>query len=323
MTDAAFYCVADERYFLGAVAMINSLRLHGHTEPIFLLDRGLRGDQRDLLGREVRFVEGPAEAPPWLQKTIAPLLHPADVIVLIDSDMIVTRPLGRLIDRARGGRLVAFRNDRDRFVPEWGELLDLGTARRGPYISSGLVFMDGGLGEQVLRLLEDRQARVDLDLTFARQNAAGYAFLYPEQDVLNAIIATRLDPDQVDALGNELAPNPPYRGLRLTDEARLRCSHQDGSEPYVLHQFVRKPWLEPMYHGIYSRLFARLLLATDLAIRIPEEHVPLRMRSGIRARAERLVVNVVDLGRWYLGERLPAWGRRRLGSRDGRAAHRP
>ena len=30
MTDAAFYCVADERYFLGAVAMINSLRLVGH-----------------------------------------------------------------------------------------------------------------------------------------------------------------------------------------------------------------------------------------------------------------------------------------------------
>ncbi len=46
---AAFYCVADERYFLGAVGLINSLRLVGHTEPIFLLDCGLTAAQRELL----------------------------------------------------------------------------------------------------------------------------------------------------------------------------------------------------------------------------------------------------------------------------------
>ena len=48
---AAFYCVADERYFLGAVGLINSLRLVGHTEPIFLLDCGLTAAQRRLAGR--------------------------------------------------------------------------------------------------------------------------------------------------------------------------------------------------------------------------------------------------------------------------------
>ena len=31
---AAFYCVADERYFLGAVGLVNSLRLVGHDEPV-------------------------------------------------------------------------------------------------------------------------------------------------------------------------------------------------------------------------------------------------------------------------------------------------
>ena len=50
---AAFYCVADERYFLGAVGLVNSLRLVGHREPIFLLDCGLDDEQRELLGREV------------------------------------------------------------------------------------------------------------------------------------------------------------------------------------------------------------------------------------------------------------------------------
>ena len=38
---AAFYCVADERYFLGAVGMLNSLRLLGHAEPIYVLDCGV------------------------------------------------------------------------------------------------------------------------------------------------------------------------------------------------------------------------------------------------------------------------------------------
>ena len=47
-TPARFYCVADERYFLGAVGMINSLRLQGHAEPIHVLDCGLRPGQREL-----------------------------------------------------------------------------------------------------------------------------------------------------------------------------------------------------------------------------------------------------------------------------------
>ena len=70
----------------------------------------------------------------------------------------------------------------------------------------------------------------------------------------------------------------------IADEGTLRCVHRDGSEPFVLHQFVRKPWLEPMYHGIYSRLLLRLLLADDVAIAVGADAVPLRMRPGARAR---------------------------------------
>ena len=53
MTPAAFYCVADERYFLGAVGLINSLRLVGHDEPVYLLDCGLTDAQRELLAAHV------------------------------------------------------------------------------------------------------------------------------------------------------------------------------------------------------------------------------------------------------------------------------
>ena len=52
---------------------------------------------------------GPRRAPPWLMKTIAPLRHPAEVMVLIDTDMIVTRPFTELIEDAAAGKVAAFR----------------------------------------------------------------------------------------------------------------------------------------------------------------------------------------------------------------------
>jgi len=310
VTGAAFYCVSDERYFLGAVAMINSLRLQGHREPVRLLDRGLSDWQRELLADEVEIVAGGGDTPPWLAKTVAPLERPAEAMVLIDADIVATRNLGELIERAAADRVVVFRNDTDRFVAEWGELLDLGPARRRPYVTSGLVIAGGDTGRMVIELLADRQRRVDIEQTFAGRDLASYPFRYPEQDVLNAILATRVDEERITTMPNRLAANPPYSGLRIVDEPRLRCAYGDGEEPFALHQFVRKPWLEPMYHGIYSRLMARLLLGGDVAIRVGAERVPRRMRNGALARLERAAVDAVDLGRWYLGERLPASIRR-------------
>ncbi len=73
---AAFYCVADERYFLGAVGLINSLRLVGHTEPIYLLDCGLTERPARAARAGGELVDAPADAPPTLLKTIAPLQPP-------------------------------------------------------------------------------------------------------------------------------------------------------------------------------------------------------------------------------------------------------
>jgi hypothetical protein len=305
MSDAAFYCVADSRYFLGAVGMINSLRLQGHGEPIHLLDCGLTADQRRLLGSEATVHDAPEGVAPYLLKTVAPRANPVAVTVLIDADMIATRPLGELIDRVRGGGVVAFENDVQRFVGEWGELLDLGPARPRRYVSSGLVVLGGGVGEEVLGLLDDRQRRVDMGRTFYGTAEPDYPFTYPEQDVLNAILATRVDPDSVTTLPYRLMPNQPFAGLRILDERSVRCAYRDGTEPFVLHHYLFKPWLEPMYHGLYSRLLVRCLLAPDLPIRISEPEVPLRMRSGWLARVERARVGIPDLIGWKVRGLLP------------------
>lgn len=307
----AFYCVADARFFLGAAAMINSLRLLGHTEPVYVLDCGLEPAHRDRLGAEATIVEGPRGAPPWLLKTIAPLRFPADVAILIDADMIATRPLAPLAELAAPGKVVAFENYADRYCAEWGELLGLGPLRRRPYVSSGLVALGAVAGRQVLELLDDGQRGVDIELGFYGEKRRGYPFIYPEQDVLNAILMSAEHEPLTVRLPNRLAPNPPFRDLRLRDVDALRCSYRDGTEPYVVHHFVRKPWLEPTYHSVYSRLLARALLGADVAIRIRPEEVPLRLREGGRARRARAAASTKDFLRWHFGDRVPA----RIGDR--------
>ena len=311
MTETAFYCVADERYFTGAVGLVNSLRLLGHRDPIFLLDCGLTAAQRDLLSAEVELVVSPEDRPPWLLKTVAPLSHPADVMVLLDTDIVATRPLGELFERAAAGRLVAFADPADRFDPDWGELLGLGTPRRGTYVSSAALCVGRELGAEVLGLLADRQSAVDFERSFWRADEPGYPFRFADQDVLNAILATRIGPDRVDALDSRLAPTPPFSGLAVTDEATLRCSYADGAEPFLVHHHVVRPWLEPTHHGVYSRLLRRLLIGDDVAIRVPEEAIPLWLRSGPRAWAHRLRINVGERLRWHVREPL---ARRRAGA---------
>ena len=305
MTETAFYCVADARYFTGAVGLVNSLRLLGHRDPVLLLDCGLTGDQRELLAPEVELVAAPEDRPPWLLKTVAPLERPADVMVLLDTDMVATRPLGELFERAAAGRLVAFTDPANRFDPDWGELLRLSAPRRGgTYVSSAALAVDRDLGAEVLGLLADRQSVVDFEKTFWREDETGYPFRYADQDVLNAILATSVPAERLDALDARLAPTPPFDGLAVADEATLRCAYRDGAEPFLVHHHVVRPWLEPTHHGVYSRLLRRLLIGDDVAIRVPREAIPPWLRSGPRAWAERLRINARERWRWHVREPL-------------------
>jgi hypothetical protein len=292
-TDLAFYCVADSRYFLGAVGMLNSLRLVGHKEPVYVLDCGLEPRQRELLAREATLVEAPNDAPPWLLKTVAPLRHPARVMVLIDADIIVTRSLTDLAERAADSRVIAVENDKQRFVPQWADLLGLPPIRRQTYVSSGLVVAGQPIGRETLTQMSELQGRVDFDQSFWRANVADYPFLYGDQDVLNAILASTIPRDQVIALEYRLAPNPPFTGLRLLDTEDLRCAHRDGSEPYALHHFYRKPWLVRTRSSPYSRLLGRVLLGPDAALRVDAKEVPLRLRPGLRGTLARVAVDIV------------------------------
>jgi hypothetical protein len=301
----AFYCVSDERYFLGAVGLINSLRLVGHTEPIYLLDCGLTEPQRELLDGHVTLVRDQSGTPPWLLKTIAPLRHPAEVMVLIDADMIVTRPLGELIESAGEGDVLAFRTAYERFYPEWGELLDLGELRPGPYLCSGLVVCAGAAGERVLRRVGDRRQAVE-EIAFRDPDPARRGLLFGlDQDVLNAVLASATEPARGVALDHRLAPTPPFAELRIVSAADSHCAYADGSEPYVVHHHGPKPWLGPVPSSVYSRLLARHLLGDGLAIRVPRGWVPRRLRPGLAGGLLRAPVDARDRIGLVLRNRLP------------------
>ncbi len=304
---AALYCVADAGYFLGAVALVNSLRLHGHGEPIYLLDLGLEREQRALLEGEVRLVEAPPGVAPWLAKTIAPLRHPHETMVLIDADMICTRPLGELIERAAAGRVIVFENNADRHVAEWGELLGLGAIRRLPYACSGLILAGGEIGARTLELVDRGQGEVEISKGFYGADLEGYPFRFPEQDVLNAVLASeRTPPEAVEILPLRLAPVPPFEGLRLRDERALRCSYADGAEPFVVHHYLRKPWLERTHYGVFARMLRRSLVGPGLAIEVPRERVPAWFADGLIADARRRLANIGFRLHWHLLEPLAA-----------------
>ena len=193
----------------------------------------------------------------------------------------------------------------DRFEPAWGEL-GMGDASPRPYLCTALVFCGGELGDEIVRLIDDRKEMVDWERTYWRRNEEGYPLVHADQDLFNAVLTTRVDPERIVELEGRLMSFPPFEDLRVVDERALRCAFSDGAEPYVLHHWNAKPWLEPSHHGPYSRLLRRLLLGDDVPVRVPEEMMPLRLRSGPLAWADRMRVNARERLRWHVGEPLAA-----------------
>jgi hypothetical protein len=298
--------VSSDLFFHGAVALVNSLRRAGHTETIHLLDCGLTPAHRELLEAEVAVLDAEAEAPPHLLKTSAPLAHPAETMVLIDVDMVVTRSLAPLVERAAAGGVVAVKDTLDRFVAEWGELLDLGTLERRSYVSSGLVVLGGERGAEVLRLWADRLPHADYARSWFAADSPDYPFRFIDQDVLNAVLCARVPSSELEVLEPRLAPIPPFPGLRDRDG---QLAYADGTRPYLLHHFHRKPWVTRLHSNPYSRRLTELLLGGEGPLRLDPSEVPLRLRPGASGALDRAATDLA---------RIPAGVARRVRALAGR-----
>lgn len=294
----SLYAVADHRAFVGLVAMLNSLRLAGHEESLVVLDAGLAARQRELLSAHTTLVPAARSSVlPHLLKTRGPLQRPADVMILLDADLVVTGSLERLIESARSGMCVLVGDAvGDRFHPEWGALLGLGAHRREPYMNSGIIALPRDPGLVILELVERSQARVEGRGTMVSGGTPRDPFYYIDQDIWNAVLSAVTEPDGLEVLDPRLAPHPPFRDLRVLQELPPRCAYSDGTEPLALHHVGRKPWLKPTRSNVYSRLLPPLLLTPGLTVTLAPEDVPLRFRRGPLATLERARQELLALG---------------------------
>jgi hypothetical protein len=310
-TSGAFYCVCDADHFIGAVALLNSVRLVGHDEPFVIVDCGLARWQRARLERVATLVSPEEELPPMLLKAVGPLAHPADVMVVLDADVIVTRPLYELMDAAATDQIVAFANNNpDRFFPEWGDLFGVGNPRRQTYVASGHLFVSRSLGERFFPLFHETQRRLDVQQTLLGNRGLittvtpSDPFYYPDMDALNALLSTCMRPHELLAVEYRLAPHAPFDGVELVDARTLTCTYEDGTEPLILHHVLSKPWLVPTRRNPYSLLLPRLLLGDDVELRLEPKDVPRRLRFGALAEVDRVRSDVQAFLRRYLRGRL-------------------
>jgi hypothetical protein len=319
----AFYVISDSRFFLGTVALLNSLRLVGHGEPIFLVDAGLTPEQRHMIADHVTMIPAPEGSPATFLKMLGPLEFPAKVAILLDADVIVVRPLTELIQAARDGRLVAFVNNEPnhaRFFPDWASALALGPLRRQPYFAAGQLLIPESLSRRLLHPWKEGQAKIDIRRTLLGGGTLSDPFYFLDMDVLNAVVAAQFEAEEIVLLEHRLAPVPPFPGLRLVDRESLFCHYPDGVRPFLLHHALAKPWLKATCTNIYSLLLPRLLLSPDVAIRLEPKQLPLRLREGWFAAADRRRANMqafvyaearAQLGRFGIRTRIAEWRRRR------------
>jgi len=293
-TDLAFYTVCDHKHFLGLVGLINSLRLQGHDDPVYVLDRGLEDWQRDALADEAVLVSSSDSTPPTLLKHVVPLAHPADVMVVADVDLIFTGNIHGLAAEVHASQKpVFFSNDWvDRFYPEW-EAFGFGTPVRHSYVNAGLMILPAEGAHHFLDMLAVGQERLDLGQTLFAPDVVRPAdpFFYADQDVLNAMLGTVVPLDDLTIAPRTAAAYWPFPGLRLVDSRTLRCEFVDGGEPVVLHHILAKPWSGKVGPSVYSRCLTRLLCEPDVAVRVPIDAVPRHLRTTRSASALRMWIS--------------------------------
>ena len=222
--DATYVTVADEKFFLGAVALVNSLRLSGNPEPIVVMDAGLSPAQRALLSDACDVRPLPVDQRGAHQTFLKPavMLELSGTAVWIDSDIIVTDRLEPILAQAASGKICAFPDgapeNHGRRVDEWVTLLGLGAELRPQvYVNAGFLAFRVDLWDGVVRRWWDLCDRVRVERSRSSAPArhrcqARHPFAYLDQDVLNGILMSEVEPESIHLLDWRAAGVADVRG---------------------------------------------------------------------------------------------------------------
>lgn len=291
-----YFTIADSRYFLGAAALVNSLLLTGHKETLVVVDTGFEPWQRERLASVATVTDAslPSGLPPAFFKAhIAPQID-GEVVVYLDSDMIVTDSLGDVVSLAAAGRFCAAPdNQPGRFFPEWQELLSLPLPlRRQTYVNAGFFGLAPdrwpGFFERWQVVCDAVIAAAPPMHTMKFEAALEDPAAFHDQDALNALLMSELPEDALALInGNRVAASAEMPAVECVDPESLDC-RLAGRRTLILHYpNAPKPWQPSGWittsNNAYVRLLARLLHADDVAVRIESHELPVWLRSaGIR-----------------------------------------
>lgn len=315
--EATFYTVSNSRYFLGTVALLNSLRLTGNQGPLVVLDAGLSSLQRDRLGRHCKIAELPVgvETNPVLFKPFPYYIEATGTVVIVDSDIIVTQSLGPILMEAERGRICAVPDPNDpRRHDEWQELFELkGRPRRQTYVNSGFLAFSVWHWPRLLERWWQACQRITSERLACGRVASSHPKVvvadgpprhgntdpieYPDQDALNALLMTEVPAEALSLAPSEVEVFTPHlMQARIVDRRTLGCTFR-GRRTLLLHYYGGpKPWESAAWAQVrrnpYVSLLPRVLLDKGVTLRLERRDLPVWLTGGIRGR---IAITILDL----------------------------
>ena len=307
--------------------MLESLRGAGNSAPAFIVDAGLRPEQRARLEAAAEILTLPPELEglhPLFAKLTADLFWSSGVVVLIDSDMIVTSRFDELIDQARAGMLAVHSDHvatKDRQFAEWEEIFELGAPLRSQrYVNTAPLALSLDHWPHFLERWRRACARLPADWP-SHGFVAGPVGL-ADQDALNALLMSEIPSEAIwtGPDGRTVHPDA-LRDVEVIDAGSLTCRYRGGT-PVVLHfGMTPKAWERPGWRRVraddaYVRLLRRLLFDSRAPVRIAPREVPIWLRPRGIGRIAAVLVGFLNFIRIDLRRRarlLRNWCRVRIG----------
>lgn len=303
---ATVFTLADSGYFVGAVALLNSLRLTGHHHRLVVLDCGLTGDQRARLSGHATVVRLSPElaARTVLAKPFMRELAPEDGVVLwLDADILVTGSLEPYVEGAAQGRICAHPVDRPdqrcRRFPEWAAIFGLtADLRQQVYVNDGCLALSLPRHRALLDRWWDACESIPTGAVFAGDIES--PLWAGDQDALNALLMSELPAGELLLMPEGEAVFPPdVEDVHVIDRATLSCEVGGRTVRIVHYTWVPKPWAPMAWKrarrplaDAYRRLLPRALFEDDVALRVEPREVPLSLRPGLTGGAGRATIAV-------------------------------
>jgi hypothetical protein len=324
------YTLADDRYFVGLVALLNSLRLAGNLQELVVLDCGLTARQRDALQEHATVVALPpavASRKVLAKSYLHQFVSPSELAVYIDSDAIVTARLDPILAHAAAGRIclapVDWPEHRSRALPEWEQLFRLAAPIRPQvYVNAGFFALAVERWSNLLERWSELCAVIPNEAVF-RGDISDNALWAGDQDALNALLMSEVAAGAVELLPDTAAVFPPdMERVEVIDAEGLECAI-DGHPVTLLHySWVPKPWQPNAWRRMrrpgrdaYARILPRVLFADDAPFVLDRRDVPAWLQAGAVGAAARRGVAIAHplrrLGASAVGK-LPGPARVRL-----------